>query len=83
MNKAELDLKRDQLIPSSSAVSRLQELHQLMNSSLLYTKRLVSFMVFDTDFVVFMVGPVAATVMAGAGYSRLCLVLGAAGLHHR
>ena len=49
MNSAEMDLKRDQLIPSSSAVARLQELHQLMNSSLLYTKRLVGFMVFDQE----------------------------------
>ena len=49
MHKAELDLKRDQLIPSSSAVARLQELHQLMNSSLMYTKRLVSFMVFEQE----------------------------------
>ena len=47
MNQAEMDLKRDQLIPSSSAVARVQELHQLMHSSLMYTKRLVSFMVFD------------------------------------
>ena len=49
MNQAEMDLKRDQLIPSSSAVARVQELHQLMNSSLTYTKRLVSFMVFDQE----------------------------------
>ena len=44
-----MDLKRDQLIPSSSAVARVQELHQFMNSSLTYTKRLVSFMVFDQE----------------------------------
>jgi len=49
MNKAEIDLKRDQLVPSGSAVARLQELHQLMNSSLLYTKRLISFMVFEQE----------------------------------
>lgn len=49
INQAEMDLKRDQLIPSSSAIARIQELHQFMNSSLTYTKRLVSFMVFDQE----------------------------------
>ena len=49
MNKAEIDLKRDQLVPSGSAIVRMQELYQLMTSSLQYTKRLVSFMVFEQD----------------------------------
>ena len=47
MSKAEMDLKRDQLIPSGSAVARMQELYACVTSSLMYTKRLVSFMVFE------------------------------------
>lgn len=49
MNKSEMDLKRDQLVPSGSAVARLQELYGCVTSSLMYTKRLVSFMVFEQD----------------------------------
>ena len=47
MHKTELELKKDQLVSSSAAIGRLQDLHKIMSDSLKYTKRLVSFMVFD------------------------------------
>ena len=42
-------MKRDQLIQSSSAIAHLQDLHRMMRESLKATKRMVSFMDFDTD----------------------------------
>ena len=49
MHKSELELKKDQLVSSTAAISRLQDLAKVMSDSLKYTKRLVSFMVFDQD----------------------------------
>ena len=49
MHKTELELKKDQLVSSAAAIGRLQDLHKIMSDSLKYTKRLVSFMVFDQE----------------------------------
>lgn len=49
MNKTELELKKDQLISSSLALSRLQMLHRTMSDSLKYMRKIVNFMIFDTD----------------------------------
>ena len=49
MHKTELELKKDQLVSSSAAIGRLQDLHKIMSDSLKYTKRLVSFMGFDQE----------------------------------
>ena len=47
MNKTELELKKDQLINSSLALSRLQMLHKTMSDSLKYMRKVIGFMVFD------------------------------------
>ena len=49
MQKTELELKKDQIINSSLALSRLQLLHKTMSDSLKYINKIVSFMVFDQD----------------------------------
>lgn len=49
MNKTELELKKDQLINSSLALSRLQMLHKTMSDSLKYMRKVVGFMVFDEE----------------------------------
>ena len=49
MEKTERELKKDQLVSSSAAIGRLQDLNTIMRNSLKFTKRLVSFMVFDQD----------------------------------
>ena len=47
--KSERELKKDQLVSSSAAIGRIQDLNTIMRNSLKFTKRLVSFMVFDQD----------------------------------
>jgi len=49
MNKTELELKKDQLISSTLALSRLQMLHKTMSDSLKYMRKIVGFMVYDQD----------------------------------
>jgi len=49
MNKTELELKKDQLISSTLALSRLQLLHKTMSESLKYMRKIVGFMVYDQD----------------------------------
>ena len=49
MVKTELEIKREQLIPSQTALNRISDLHKAMTESLKYTRKVISFMVFDQE----------------------------------
>ena len=49
MTRTELEIKKDQLISSQSALVRLTEMHTSMQQALLHVQKVVSFMTFDED----------------------------------
>lgn len=49
MLKTKLEIKKDQLISSQSALQRLEQMYAMMQQSLRHVTRVVSFMTFDVE----------------------------------
>lgn len=49
MLKTKLEIKKDQLVSSQSALQRLEQMYAMMQQSLRHVTRVVSFMTFDVE----------------------------------